>query len=74
MGDFLGFVRIRVDRSKPLCETPEVYLDTTDETDLLGNQVFPPGTVARLFLSKAASEFYAVHCPQFAPVSECVVK
>lgn len=27
MGDFLGYVCVRVDRSKPLCEVPEVYLD-----------------------------------------------
>jgi len=25
--DFLGYVRVNVDRSKPLSEVPEVYLD-----------------------------------------------
>ncbi len=72
--DFLGYVRIRVDRRKPLSEVPEVYLDRNARFDEWGDLIDVPGTLARLGLD--VSDF-RTECLEFVvkkiPVGECIV-
>jgi len=73
--DFLGYVRVRVDRSKPLAQTPEVWLDR--------DTAYPPdydhrNAIGRLYLDGKTLVFFpATHTGTLSlslPVSECIAK
>lgn len=67
MGDFLGYVRVRVDRNKPLAESVSVHLDPYAYKDE------PSGSLGKLYLY--GEEFFLT--PSLStfglPVGECLI-
>jgi hypothetical protein len=69
VGDFLGYVRVRVDRDKPLSETPEVYLDRCE----FSGERPPSGTLGQLRLVRDLFIFLpSIVSVNGLPVSACV--
>ena len=77
MSFFLGWVRVRIDRSKPLSSQPEVFLDTTSPVvGADGIWERPPGTIEVLFLDwdEHVPFIYASDSQQKLSIEDCVAK
>lgn len=71
--DFLGWIRILVDRDKPVSGQPEVYLDTESPPyDGESEFVDPPGSVGAIFLD--GDRFFFCGDNSWIDVEDCVLK
>lgn len=73
--DFLGYVRVKVNRKNALCSAVEVYLDQFEHFGATGEPAAPLGTIGCLYLR--GRDFVFVGCGMTArefvlPVSECL--
>lgn len=69
-GDFLGYIRVRVNRNNALHSSVSVELHGSDHYDHDCKPCLPPGTIARLYLH--GSEFFLEPVLSGVPVEECV--